>query len=817
MGTFIVMNMTKSQAVNNVSFAMAGRAYNIATVTSGGTEIPAVRTRDQQSIALGQGSWETVVTYTQNGTPVQTRTVNSLVIPLNDPQAFRTNYLYFYRVKNGGYDISHVWPPVPNDADEKDNSEVLGPNQGILEVINRSRSDTVVRGIKVGSTVRMEYPDYLYPDNTIRFAVGAGLAQVSFLTDKSGGDYGQDNPVQIRAGEVTTLTYYDSLGQPDAYPPGGGLIRVENLSRSKVYAVMVTDPGSLTNNIRFNSDVFKPSGIIGYSSIGRIVVEHLAGTAPLETGKQYWIDVYLMTDIKGLPVVIRFSKVIKDTIADIRITQQHVDAWEGVNGNVRIVNNSNREVTGAYVYDQGQTQYGQTYSYREFRPAARIRQNGSGEFTVNNTQYLPLADTSRYNVHVYLERAGGGEPVVITKTNGGTGYILYNNSVTITVSQADVDGVSYIPVYEIRNVNPIVDRAALPHGINGTAAAQAAGETPTAVAAGEKILWRFDTADAESANAVSVSGAGITGTARSYGGQSWYENPAGISATGNTPAGKAIKLIGLVPKGTDASTDYSQTFRVTVVDTTPVTETITSVAGQPVFLYPGDSFDVRNMTVRTVNAGGIVGQQGTLVYSQTSPYWRIENAGSTAALSGGNLTVSSSSGTGTIRLYLDTNNWGGWHDYVAIEVRQKPAGFVPVTDITFNVTELKYGQTTTVQWTVHPANATNKTPVLMYGGNTQGAETFRVSNVVDNGNGTGTVDIFVNAALANPGNSYSLSYGKKLNVSGIVKKGKGNSDISSFQYWLYQTLQDMLPKDGSCPNQGLGDPFIKVTTFTLVN
>jgi hypothetical protein len=128
MATFVVVSKTNSQIIDSVAFKMGDTQY-----TMGGIGI-----HDKQSIALGQGTWETRLTYTR-GEEKTLGSLNSIVVPSNDPQAAQEHYLYFYLNKHGDYAISQTWPPFPNDVEEED---MLPPDngygRGVIKIINNS-------------------------------------------------------------------------------------------------------------------------------------------------------------------------------------------------------------------------------------------------------------------------------------------------------------------------------------------------------------------------------------------------------------------------------------------------------------------------------------------------------------------------------------------------------------------------------------------------------------------------------------------------------------------------------------------------------
>jgi len=131
MATFVVINKTNSQVIESTNFKMGAVEYTMGKIG----------VTDKQSIALGQGTWETTVKYTLNKTSVVTLgPKNSVIVPSNDPQSVMEHYLYFYKTKRGDYNISQSWPPYPNDADEEDllPPDLNGKGRGLIKIVNNS-------------------------------------------------------------------------------------------------------------------------------------------------------------------------------------------------------------------------------------------------------------------------------------------------------------------------------------------------------------------------------------------------------------------------------------------------------------------------------------------------------------------------------------------------------------------------------------------------------------------------------------------------------------------------------------------------------
>ena len=133
MGTVVIVNMSNSERIHRVHFNMAGRDYNMWGVNY----------RDRQSIALGNGSWTTTV-YHGDNVIHEIGPRNVITVPSNDPQAASEHYLFFYRTRLGGYQVSNSWPPVPNDVHEEDILPPVPPGhrfgRGVIEITNNTNA-----------------------------------------------------------------------------------------------------------------------------------------------------------------------------------------------------------------------------------------------------------------------------------------------------------------------------------------------------------------------------------------------------------------------------------------------------------------------------------------------------------------------------------------------------------------------------------------------------------------------------------------------------------------------------------------------------
>ncbi|MDR2435325.1 MAG: hypothetical protein LBD47_12280 [Treponema sp.] len=136
MGTFVVVNLSRTRNIDWVQFVDEGRTFGVPlqnlthTINSvsvqneGGTvAFPAVAAQDRRAIALQQGQYK--ITAGHNGAE-RTAMKTGIIVPSNDPQTTKEHYLYFYKDKSGNY-VINVEKPGENDMDPTD---VLPPSQG---------------------------------------------------------------------------------------------------------------------------------------------------------------------------------------------------------------------------------------------------------------------------------------------------------------------------------------------------------------------------------------------------------------------------------------------------------------------------------------------------------------------------------------------------------------------------------------------------------------------------------------------------------------------------------------------------------------
>jgi hypothetical protein len=146
MGTFVVVNLSRSRNVDWVQFAQEdGRngfkeRYTINSVSmkdKDGTvvSLAAAAAQDRNAIALLQGTYQIIAGHGGNQTTAPKR---GIIVPSNDPQSVVEHYIYFYKDKSGNYVIN---TNKPSDHD-MDPTDVLPPSQGygvgMITLVNRT-------------------------------------------------------------------------------------------------------------------------------------------------------------------------------------------------------------------------------------------------------------------------------------------------------------------------------------------------------------------------------------------------------------------------------------------------------------------------------------------------------------------------------------------------------------------------------------------------------------------------------------------------------------------------------------------------------
>jgi hypothetical protein len=326
MGVLVVLNMTKDQDLDYVDFntPVESTSPNYKLYRMAGEP----KRGDQQSIALGHASWRTTAAYTPAGGGQRfTGTKNSVVMPVNDPMSLRTNFMYFYKTRSGGYELTPVWPPLANDADDNGNyrpEDLIPDGYGWLQVTNKSETGKVIYDIMIDGNphenVMLAKDDMMRFTLPVNMSTGSTTVQVA-LRPQGQSYYGLTLPRVIRNKEITYLNYYDNLGNPDELPPdtagnGTGLIKILNYSLSVATDVKIVDPANTGSSMTIGSGGFTPPIPVNYNQTGRVGVVG-TDTFPLEAAKSYLIEVTLKSG--SVTKVFRQHAVIRDQIVTIKI------------------------------------------------------------------------------------------------------------------------------------------------------------------------------------------------------------------------------------------------------------------------------------------------------------------------------------------------------------------------------------------------------------------------------------------------------------------------------------------------------------------
>jgi hypothetical protein len=354
--TLVVINVTPDQNIDTVEFVK-----NPSTYVINGEP----RAKDQEMILLGTGSYDTKAYYTTGGVRYATNVKNTIVTKEDSSMAIRTNYLYFYRTISGDYQLTQVWPPIPNDASDVNKPEdALNANQGILEIVNNATphlAHDIITRININGS---EYPNSVYTGNYMspgeinRYIVDVGPVHVSFMPQDQQ-YYGQVSMRDIRPRKVTTLPYTNNMGNPFAFPEdagyGSGLIRVINNSTGVVTSTVIYDKNDLSKSMSIGYTGFNPPRTIQYGKVGLIPVIG-SDTFPLTAGLNQLVQVVLETP-DGIVVVEQVTD-LRGNIVTIEISQSKLGTSEsggGRKGSKVLVQNKTTTPTtilGAYVYNK---------------------------------------------------------------------------------------------------------------------------------------------------------------------------------------------------------------------------------------------------------------------------------------------------------------------------------------------------------------------------------------------------------------------------------------------------------------------------------
>jgi hypothetical protein len=406
--TFVVINVTPDQPLGRLDFVKPPNTYSVD-----GEPLA----KDQKMILLAAGSYRTTAVYTRDGTPRQTTPKNIIVTRETGSMAVRTNYVYFYKTTAGDYQLSQVWPPIPNDAaDDNSPEDALLETQGILEIVNNATTGldhAIITRVRINGA---EYPDdtnnspYIIIGDTRRYIVDAGTAVVAFqTTDRA--SYGMNIPRIIAPRAVTTLVYTNGLAAPETIPQGegygSGLIRITNMSTAVVVSVDITDRTDASRLMSIGYGDFNSKRPIGYREVDTIPVVGTIDFPLTDPGPIHFIQVSLESP-DGVITVERLV-ALSNKIVDILITQDDilVTNRKGSKVTVRNATTSPTIITALGVYNKANTASNTVYNMT-------VVPGASQDLYVLSSPSLPITDSGqRYAAQLTV--SGNGNVAVINK------------------------------------------------------------------------------------------------------------------------------------------------------------------------------------------------------------------------------------------------------------------------------------------------------------------------------------------------------------------------------------------------------------------
>jgi hypothetical protein len=375
------------------------------------------RAKDQARILLSSGDFDTTAVYTKNNVQESVGPKTTIITAEAGSMAVRTNYLYFYKTISGGYSLSPVWPPIPNDA-STDNSpeDALADDQGILEITNNAipqRDHDLVARVNINGD---QYPNstnnspYLVPGDVIKYILPVGTAYVSFKpVDQS--YYGLTMERQITAKSVTKLSYTNSLGSTIFFPEdqgyGAGLIRITNNTTGVVGSVTIIDRQNLSNFFSIPWEDFTPPYPIQYAKVGLVPV-HGTVDLPLTTEANQIVQVLLETN-DGI-VVVEQRAGLKDQTVDIVINNDSLRPSSRIGSKVTVTNSTSfpTNIMGMYVSNNSNLTASAVY-YLDIPNAGA----NSKSVYVLSADGVPIVENQTYKA--FLSVYGNGNFALIEK------------------------------------------------------------------------------------------------------------------------------------------------------------------------------------------------------------------------------------------------------------------------------------------------------------------------------------------------------------------------------------------------------------------
>jgi hypothetical protein len=732
--TFVILNVSPDQDLDEVEFYKDPNTHVI-------TGEP--RAKDQKMIPLGSGSYVTRAAYTRGGSSHTTTEKNIVVTKEDGSMAVRTNFAYFYKTKNGDYQISQNWPPIPNDAsDENRPEDALNEGQGILEITNGadpSLAHDIIARVDINGT---EYPSstntlaYMVPGDVNRYILSVGTVYVSFRpTDQT--HYGQTIPREIASKSVTKLVYTNNMGNPDFVPEdvegyGAGLVRITNNTTGVVSGITVYDREEVSKAISVGYEEFTPPSPIQYGKVGRAPVYGTAD-APLREGVSQIIQVSLETSDSF--VVIERIAALRGQIVDIVIAQSDLNPGGGEQGRygskvtVRNTTTTSSTITGMYVYNKNAAASTAVYFLNLSSPPS-----SSEELYVLSAVGFPIVEGQEYGAK--LSVYGNGKTALIDKTFEGDGYLYSktpdSHTRTVTLTQQDLVDNDLVEIFV-----PVTGITPSSYTATSYTESDLDGSNPGV------ILGTFDLKNVVEilpANATTkgpVIWGSPSGSGASY--VSLNSSTGILTVTGVAPEGSRTVTVPIKIEKAKGSAESKQDFTATLAITlaysnisirTKQVDGITLTSG--VQLETGKSLNLNNLAALNPAGANINGAPivpGDLTWTIVSP----DSTGS--SITGSTLTAGSSPGTVTVKATLPSSKNGGKEvtQTVVITIVQGNSGHIPITGVTLSSSSLpdlpfytknivKDGTKTKIVYlggemflgfsvTISPANATVQSPL----------------------------------------------------------------------------------------------------------
>jgi hypothetical protein len=414
-------------------------------------EGPAAKDETLTYLEVGQYRAKAGLYKAASGLPVTNVTPekNVPVIAPNDGQSWHTLYIWLYRTKSGGTGITTSWPPNPNDAADVAIGEIAGAGNGLLTIANKSETGDVIRKLRIDAaeivfgggsnpsfTKDMEWTTVLSP----------GQHTVEFMPARQN-HYGITLTVQIQEGEVTTLSYFDRLADPDLPPPdagyGSGMIKIVNNSTGVVYSAAIRNTSDNTLK-SYGYNQFTPPSPVNYNQIGRVGVvgdEYF----PITDGTHYMVLVGVEL-IDGYALIERRA-ALKDQVVEIVINAEEISKVHGAD--VTLVNRTGTfpvepvEIVGVTFFNEAKPGEQAAFSGGNWNPAGYVQKDGQATFRVNSSVGMPITSGDSFGARITLY--GNGRNGTIEKGVGS----LYDTSRTITVTDADIPAAlkkTFVPV-----------------------------------------------------------------------------------------------------------------------------------------------------------------------------------------------------------------------------------------------------------------------------------------------------------------------------------------------------------------------------------